>query len=178
MLIDALEKFKYCPLCGSRQFKKKAKNSLNCGDCGFEHFLNPVSAVGLIMLSPDNEVLLTKRGHEPGKGLYDVPGGFMDPGETAEGALSREIFEEIGLEMSGFTYLAALPNQYDYKGLIIHTTDIYFTKTVEKTLQMTMNDEIAGADFIALKSVDPSTLAFPSIKAAIQTLQKAVTASK
>ena len=44
-------------------------------------------------------MLLVKRGHEPGQGLWSVPGGRIEPGETDEQAVIREILEETGLDV-------------------------------------------------------------------------------
>jgi ADP-ribose pyrophosphatase YjhB (NUDIX family) len=46
-----------------------------------------------------NRLLLIKRGHEPGAGLWSLPGGRIEPGETDEEAVVREILEETGLRV-------------------------------------------------------------------------------
>jgi mutator protein MutT len=59
---------------------------------------NPVPAVAAIILR-DREILLVKRGAEPGLGKWSVPGGSIEIGETLEEALKREVLEETGLEI-------------------------------------------------------------------------------
>ncbi len=54
--------------------------------------------VGGILLK-DGKILLIKRKNEPGKGLWSVPGGLVEPGETLEKAIRREIREETGLDV-------------------------------------------------------------------------------
>ena len=56
-----------------------------------------VPCVGAIIIDRAGRLLLIKRGHEPGKGLWSIPGGRVEPGETDEQAVIREVREETGL---------------------------------------------------------------------------------
>ncbi len=56
-----------------------------------------VRAVGAIVFDTSGRLLMVQRGHEPAKGLWAVPGGKVEPGETDEQAVAREILEETGL---------------------------------------------------------------------------------
>jgi ADP-ribose pyrophosphatase YjhB (NUDIX family) len=53
--------------------------------------------VGAVVSGDDGRLLLIKRGHEPGAGLWSLPGGRVEPGETDEQAVIREVAEETGL---------------------------------------------------------------------------------
>ena len=58
----------------------------------------PAARVGVgAVIIRDGLVLLVKRGREPAKGLWAVPGGAVEPGETLQEAAEREIFEETGV---------------------------------------------------------------------------------
>ncbi|MBC7113132.1 MAG: NUDIX hydrolase [Candidatus Methanomethyliales bacterium] len=59
----------------------------------------PLVGVGVILVK-DRQILLVKRGHEPNKGLWSIPGGLIKLGETAKEAAIREVKEETGLEVS------------------------------------------------------------------------------
>ena len=59
----------------------------------------PLVGVGVILIR-DQKILLVKRGHEPNKGLWSIPGGLIKLGETTEEAAIREVKEETGLEVS------------------------------------------------------------------------------
>ncbi len=56
-----------------------------------------IDCVGAVVKDGAGRLLLIKRGHEPGKGLWSIPGGRVEPGEPDEAALVREVREETGL---------------------------------------------------------------------------------
>jgi 8-oxo-dGTP diphosphatase len=56
-----------------------------------------IPCVGAIITDAAGRLLLIRRGHEPGRGLWSVPGGRVEPGETDEQAVIREVREETGL---------------------------------------------------------------------------------
>ena len=58
-----------------------------------------IRCVGAIITDELGRLLLIKRGHEPGAGLWSLPGGRIEPGETDTDALMREMREETGLEI-------------------------------------------------------------------------------
>ena len=59
-----------------------------------------VRCVGAVIKDRGNRLLLIKRGHEPGAGLWSLPGGRIEPGETDQQALVREVREETGLAVT------------------------------------------------------------------------------
>jgi 8-oxo-dGTP diphosphatase len=67
-----------------------------------------VPCVGAIINDDTGRLLLILRGHEPGKGLWSVPGGRIEPGETDQQAVMREVGEETGLEVTCGPLLGAV----------------------------------------------------------------------
>src|SRR6266568_2888778 len=87
----------FCSKCGAKlALRMPPGDSLPrhvCDDCGTIHYRNPLVVVGTIPAWKD-QVLLCKRAIEPRYGLWTLPSGFMELGETtAQGAL-RETMEE------------------------------------------------------------------------------------
>lgn len=58
-----------------------------------------VPCVGAIVRDDDGQVLLVRRGTDPGRGLWSVPGGRIEAGESSEAAAAREVLEETGLRI-------------------------------------------------------------------------------
>ena len=95
--MHVLDKFHYCPACGSTEFEPSTEKSKRCRHCGFEYFLNPSAANAAFIVNGRGELLVITRKNDPAKGTLDLPGGFYDLGENAEEGLAREVREETGL---------------------------------------------------------------------------------
>jgi NAD+ diphosphatase len=117
--------FNYCPSCGSKEIIFDSIKKYNCKECSFTFFHNVAAAVAGI-LEYDHKILLVRRGEEPGKGRIDLPGGFIDPNESAEDALKREIKEELKIDIKELKYLDSFPNIYVYKEIVYDVCDLFF----------------------------------------------------
>ena len=60
-----LEKFKYCPVCGSSHFEVNNFKSKKCQDCGFTYYANPCSATAAFIVNDKQEMLVVRRAKEP-----------------------------------------------------------------------------------------------------------------
>ncbi|HKD88140.1 MAG TPA: NUDIX domain-containing protein [Streptosporangiaceae bacterium] len=69
---------------------------------------NRLQCVGAVIKDEAGRLLLILRGHEPGKGLWSIPGGRIEPGETDEQAVVREVREETGLTVACGRLLGAV----------------------------------------------------------------------
>ena len=58
-----------------------------------------IPAVGAVVLDESGRLLVVQRGHEPAAGRWSIPGGRIEPGETAPAAVAREVAEETGLDV-------------------------------------------------------------------------------
>ena len=60
-----LDKFKYCPICGSSHFEEQDEKSKRCNECGFEYYMKPSSANVALILNEKEELLVVRREKEP-----------------------------------------------------------------------------------------------------------------
>jgi 8-oxo-dGTP diphosphatase len=58
-----------------------------------------VACAGAVVSDDRGRLLMVRRGHPPGQGLWSIPGGRVEPGETSAEAATREVLEETGLEV-------------------------------------------------------------------------------
>ena len=165
--MHVLEKFKYCPVCGSKHFVEQSEKSKLCGSCGFEYFLNPSSAVAAFIMNDKGELLVTRRKFDPGRGTLDLPGGFCDIGETIGEALAREVEEETNLIIKEKHYFCSLPNKYRYSGFDIPTLDTFFVCKVEDEAKLRPADDVAEAVWMPLKDIHTEQFGLRSIRQAL-----------
>ena len=163
-----LEKFKYCPVCGSAHFVVNNFKSKKCEDCGFTYYANPCSATAAFIVNDKEELLVVRRAKEPAKDTLDLPGGFCDMGETVEEGMIREIKEETGLEVTEIQYLFSSPNEYVYSGMGIHTLDMdYLARVHCDSVAVTAHDDAAEAMWIPINKVNPAEFGLTSIRNAV-----------
>lgn len=163
-----LEKFKFCPVCGSSHFVVNNFKSKKCEDCGFTYYANPCSATAAFIINDKEEMLVVRRAKEPAKGTLDLPGGFCDMGESVEEGMIREIKEETGLEVKDVKYLFSSPNEYVYSGMGIHTLDMdYLVRVHSDSIAITAEDDAAEAMWIPINKVNPAEFGLTSIRNAV-----------
>jgi NAD+ diphosphatase len=122
--------FNRCPNCGASDISFDGIKKLYCRACSFTFFQNAAAAVAAI-LEYGEQIVLIKRSKEPGKGKLDLPGGFVDPDESAEEAVRREIKEELDMDLGVLKYLGSHPNTYEYKGVMYKTCDLFFSSRID-----------------------------------------------
>ncbi len=166
-----MEKFVFCPICGSSLFMDKSFKSRCCQECGFEMFVNPAASVVCFIIS-DSKVLVARRAFEPEKGALDFPGGFVDPGESLEEAVVREMKEETHLNVVSYQWLFSFPNKYFYSGIEVPTTDNFFLCKVSDLSLLHAEDDVAELIWIPLKDLQPEDMAFVSMQNAVRKLKK------
>ncbi len=91
----------YCSRCGAAlrlgPLPGEDRERLGCAACGFVAYVNPRLVVTTLPVTEAGEVMLLRRGIEPGRGLWAQPGGFMEIDETVQQGAIRETLEETGL---------------------------------------------------------------------------------
>ncbi len=156
--------FRFCPRCGSSAFKATGERSLACPDCDLQYYINSAAAVACLIFNEQGLLLLTRRAVEPDIGKLDLPGGFIDPLETAEEAVRRELREELGLEVKTLRYLTSRANEYLFSGITVFTTDLAFRVEACSLENLTANDDISSFEWVVPSEVDPEEIPASSIR--------------
>lgn len=167
-----IQRFRYCPICGSTEFRQNSVKSLLCGDCHFEYFLNPAAAVVAVILDDKHRLLTVRRRLDPARGTLDLPGGFCDMGETTEQGVAREVMEETGLHVDTTKFLFSLPNNYMYARVEIPTTDLFFLCQVSNTSEAHAMDDAADCQWLPFDEIDPAKFGLHSIRKGVEILLK------
>lgn len=157
------ETYKYCPQCGGeleeRLLKPGEPPRLVCQACGFVFYIDPkLAVIGLVPLN--GGLVLVRRGIDPGYGLWVVPGGFVDVGETLEQAVVRETLEETGLQVE----VVRLLNIYSYEGSQV-VVAAYITRHLGGDLHAA--DETLEARVFAPAEIPWTEIPFRSTKDAL-----------
>lgn len=106
-LIDWHARHRHCAQCGAKTEIAKGGWQRNCPSCGAQHFprTDPVT----IMLAEYQGKLMLGRGLGWPEGRFSALAGFVEPGETIEEAVAREVFEESGVRVRDVEYVASQP---------------------------------------------------------------------
>ena len=155
--------WQYCPYCGSKSFLAGDENYMQCDVCQKKLYINASAAVACIIENPQGEILFTRRAFEPAKGMLDLPGGFVSPGETAEDAVKREIKEELNLETISMCYICSSHNRYLYGGVVYYTIDLGFKCIVSDFDNIQVADDVDGYIFIPPNRISLQDICFSSI---------------
>lgn len=97
-LNPALAQARFCPHCAAPEPRIDFPRSIICERCGYAAFYNPKPVACALAREPDGSIWLARRGFDPGRGRWSMPGGFVDLGESVEDALRRELREELAVE--------------------------------------------------------------------------------
>lgn len=145
-----MHKYKFCPLCGQRLlpgiFSNKKRSY--CCKCHYIRYENPLpSAAAIAQLN--GQILLIKRSVNPGKGLWTLPAGFIEAGETPEQACLRELYEETAMRGEVVALINAYHEYADVYGDILNL--IYYVELCPGSPQA--GDDVEAVCFVPLAKV-------------------------
>ncbi|HSH04656.1 MAG TPA: NAD(+) diphosphatase [Anaerolineae bacterium] len=141
----------FCGRCSTPMHKKETDRSKLCPQCGLTTYPR-ISPAIIVAITRGDEILLA-RSTRSRHGIYSVLAGFVEPGETLEQCVHREVFEEVGLYIKDVTYFGSQPWPFP-DSLMLGFTATY--KSGEIVLQ---DDEISTAGWFprdALPPIPPS----------------------
>jgi 8-oxo-dGTP diphosphatase len=146
--VGILDGWRFCPLCAGPLRRETGRATCAC--CGNTLYSNPIPGAQALV-ERDGKVLLGRRKFDPGAGLWDIPGGFIDEHEHPIEALHRELREETGLEIEPNELLGIWMQEYDGRTVLCLTW-----LAVE-----TGGKENAGDDLVELSWFGPGDLPAP-----------------
>jgi len=156
--------FQFCPVCGNTLVSSKLKANEPrrsvCPSCNFVLYLDP-KVVACSILEIDSKIVLLRRGINPQKGKWVMPGGYVDRGEDVKAAAIRETEEECGVK----TRINMLLGVYSYSGQI-PVVIVYVTQAVSGNL--ISGDETLEAKLFSKMQIPWANLAFRSTVDAIK----------
>lgn len=93
----------HCGRCGHVTVPEQGGYRLGCPNCGLQHFPR-TDPVVIMLVHHRGRALLARGTRFPGRRLFSALAGFIEPGESAEEAVAREVFEETGVRVGRITY--------------------------------------------------------------------------
>ena len=100
---------RYCSVCGARLVQERAGHVLRCSDAGCAHEVFPRIDPAIIVMVSDGERALLGRQQGWPAGRYSTIAGFVEPGESLEDAVVREVAEETGVAVHDIRYHSSQP---------------------------------------------------------------------
>jgi NAD+ diphosphatase len=167
---------RFCGRCGGETKPAPVEFAMRCSRCGMMHFPR-LSPAAIVLVRRGARILLA---HSPGfpQGLYSVLAGFVEPGESIEEAVVREVREEVGIEVTNVRYFGSQPWPFPNSLMIGFTADYMDGElnpqpgeiedagwyTAEDLPQLPPRISIARAmidDFVRQQGLDPEGLKIP-----------------
>ncbi len=138
-LVNWLKNNKFCGCCGGKMKLSSDELVMKCTDCGSLVYprLSPAMIVAVVK---DHKILLAHSNRFPA-GRYSVLAGFVEPGETLEGCVKREVKEEVGIEVKNIQYFGSQPWPFPDSLMVAFTAEY---SSGELTID---NNEILAADW-------------------------------
>lgn len=130
-----------------------------CADCGFIDYVNPKIVAGAVVTDDQGRILICRRAIEPGKGLWTLPAGYMELGESVEQAAMREAREEAmaDIALDGLLAVYSVPR--------ISQVQIFFRARLLSPIAP--GPESLEVSLRAWDDLPVDTLAFPSVRWAL-----------
>ena len=170
--------FIFCPYCRADLLAQQVPEGEGplrrvCPSCGFIEWGNSKATAGGVIVDGENRALLVRRAVVPALGLWDIPGGFLEAGESPEAGAVRELREETGLDIKIVSLLGVFMDTYGTPrpdGWVIHTLNFhYLCRAVGGVLAPA--DDASEARWFSTNAL-PAELAFANTRDALQAWQQ------
>ncbi len=155
-------RYRYCMVCGGRlrRVRQEGRERLRCRRCGWTFYGNPIpAAVALVVRGA--KVLLGRRAEEPYRGTWDLPGGFLEAGETPERGLARELWEELGARIRSVRFLSFFAETYGPGGFPILAAVYRVTLAPGRLRQ---GSDVSEVRWFSRRQLPYREIRFPSVR--------------
>lgn len=106
-LLDWQAQHRFCGQCGTPTVRQPGEQAMACPSCGL--LVYPRISPAVMVLVRDGAKLLLARSPRFKPGVFSALAGFVEPGETLEACVAREVREEVGIEIANLRYFASQP---------------------------------------------------------------------
>jgi NAD+ diphosphatase len=120
-IMDWDRSHQYCGRCGTPTVVKAGERARQCPNCGQTHYPRIAPAV-MALVRRGDELLLARSPHFP-PGMHSALAGFVEPGESLEQCLRREVKEEVGVEVTNLRYFSSQPWPFPHSLMIAFQCD-------------------------------------------------------
>lgn len=167
--------YNYCPVCSHELVYNEieGKQRKHCQQCNYIYWGECSIGVGGVLLK-EGRGLIVKRAHNPGKGRWTIPGGYVEQDEKIENAIVRELREETGLITETVSVLAVRDRPQDLPGVKHDIYIVFLLKYISGELTPDLV-EVSQADFYSpeeCKDLNIAPLSLHVIEEAIKQTNK------
>ncbi len=120
-IVEWLRTHRFCGCCGEPTVVHEHELALGCPACGRVHY--PRVSPAVIMLVRRGHAMLLARAHGFPEGVYSTLAGFVEPGESLEQAVAREVREEVGVRLRDIRYFGSQPWPFPHSLMIGFTAE-------------------------------------------------------
>ncbi len=166
---------RFCPCCGDGLLSIASgpdRGRLGCRSGHFVHYDNP-AITAFALIEREGRYLVLERGQDPYRGRWELPGGFVEAGESPADTVSREILEETGLRVDGLRILGAYTSRYGDDGK--WTVDVAFHCHATSS-DLRLSPESSDSAWVAIHELPP--LAFAGERSALEEFTRSLTGSE
>lgn len=170
-LVDWHARHRFCAQCGAPTRLAKGGWQRDCGACNAQHFPR-VDPVTIMLVEHGGNLLLGRQPRFPA-GFYSALAGFVEPGETIEGAVAREVLEEAGVTVREVSYVASQPWPFPSQLMVgCHAFANEADLTIDRTeledarwfTRAEVLDAMTGAEGAAFTPPPPQAIAHQLVK--------------
>lgn len=141
---------RYCPGCGGPIQLKKTERAKRCDACDRDLY-PPVVPATIVRITRGDSILMTRQSRFPA-GMYGLVAGFMEPGESIEGCIAREVLEETGIRVRSIRYFGSQPWPFPHQIMIGFTAEYESGELVVDTTEL---EEARWFDRAAMPMLPP-----------------------